>query len=90
VTQPRAEPMQLMGKARKVTIFVGRAPGDRGKHNYLKILERLRAEDCATLSIVLCQQDRLSELLVHDYMVVDGVEGMAQLLQEITNDVMQK
>jgi len=41
------EPMQLVGKARKVTIFVGRAPGDRGKHNYLKILELLRAEGAA-------------------------------------------
>jgi CBS domain-containing protein len=47
VTLPRSEPMQLMGKAKKVTIFVGQAPGDRGRHNYLRILERLKAEGAA-------------------------------------------
>jgi len=49
--------------------------------------ERLRVEDCATLSIVVRHHDTLPELLAHADMIVDGVEGMAQLLQEITKDV---
>ena len=43
--------------------------------------ERLRQEGCITVSIVVQHSDTLPELLAHADIVVDGVEGMAQLMQ---------
>lgn len=50
MSEPQHEPMQLTGKAKKVTIFVGHAPGEHGKAAYLRILERLQAEGAAGAS----------------------------------------
>lgn len=49
--------------------------------------ERLRAEGLATLAIVVRHSDTLPELLAHADLIVNGVEGMVQLLQEITSHV---
>jgi trehalose 6-phosphate phosphatase len=49
--------------------------------------ERLRAEGIATLAIVVRHNDTLPELLARADLIVDGVEGMVELLQEITNKV---
>ena len=45
--------------------------------------ERLRQDGCMTLSIVVQHSDTLPELLAHADVVVDGVEGMARLMQEM-------
>jgi CBS domain-containing protein len=39
--------MQLAGRAKKVTIFVGQPSGDHGGQPFLRILERLKAEGAA-------------------------------------------
>ena len=49
--------------------------------------EQLRKEGCTTLSIVVRHTDTLPELLAHADIVVDGVEGMAQLMERMVQKV---
>jgi trehalose 6-phosphate phosphatase len=49
---------------------------------------RLRQEGCSTtLSVVVRHHDTLPELLAHADLIVDGVEGMALLVQEMVQKI---
>ncbi len=49
--------------------------------------EQLRKEGCTTLSVVVRHADTLPELLAHADILVDGVEGMAQLMEGMVQKV---
>ena len=61
-------------------IFAG---DDRTDLDAILEAEQLRQEGCTTVSIVVQHSDTLPELLAHADIIVDGVEGMAQLMQEM-------
>ncbi|GAC1433395.1 MAG: trehalose-phosphatase [Ktedonobacteraceae bacterium] len=65
-------------------VFAG---DDRTDLDAILEAERLRKEGCTTLSIVVQHHDTLPELLAHADTIVDGVEGMAQLMQEMVQKV---
>ena len=59
------------------------AGDDRTDFDAVLVTEQLRQEGLATLSIVVRHADTLPELLAHADIVVDGVSGMASLMQEM-------
>ena len=61
-------------------IFAG---DDRTDFDAVKEISRLRNDEVAALSIVVQHADTSPELLEHADIVVQGVEGMVQLLREI-------
>ena len=61
-------------------IFAG---DDRTDLDAVLEAERLRQEGCMTLSIVVQHSATLTALLAHADIVVDGVEGMAQLMKQM-------
>ncbi len=48
---------------------------------------RLRQEGYTTFAVVVRHHDTMPELLAHADLIVDGVEGMAQLLQEMVQKI---
>ncbi len=65
-------------------IFAG---DDRTDLDAVLEAERLRQEGCTTLSIVVRHEDTLPELLAHADIIVDGVEGMARLMEEMVQQL---
>jgi trehalose 6-phosphate phosphatase len=61
-------------------IFAG---DDRTDFDAVVEISRLREEGIAALSIVVQHSDTLPELLEHGDIVVQGVEGMVDLLREM-------
>ncbi|HEX6478276.1 MAG TPA: trehalose-phosphatase [Ktedonobacteraceae bacterium] len=64
----------------RAVIFAG---DDRTDFDAIMEISRLRNDGIAALSIVVQQADTLPELLEHADIVVQGVEGMVELLREI-------
>jgi len=66
-------------------VFAG---DDRTDLDAILEAERLRTEGCTTCSVVVKHHDTLPELLAHADIIVDGVEGMAQLVQEMVQKML--
>ncbi len=65
-------------------VFAG---DDRTDLDAILEAERLREEGRLTLSVVVKHADTLPDLLAHADILVDGVEGMAQLMQEMVQKI---
>ena len=65
-------------------VFAG---DDRTDLDAILEAERLREEGYATCSIVVKHSDTLLELLAHADVIVQGVEGMTQLMQEMVQEL---
>ena len=63
------------------------AGDDRTDLDAVREIPRLRQEGVLALSVVVQQADTLPDLLADADVLVEGVPGMAQLLQEIVDSI---